>query len=43
LDKGESLAGGLLGTLGEAAGAALFDRLQRLEEEKDLAWLGAPL
>jgi len=43
LDKGESLAGGLLGTLGEAAGAALFDRLLRLEEEKDLAWLGAQL
>jgi 2-methylcitrate dehydratase PrpD len=28
-------------TLGEAAGAALCERLQRLEEEKDLAWLGA--
>jgi 2-methylcitrate dehydratase PrpD len=31
------------GTLGEAVGAALFERLQRLEEEKDLAWLGAQL
>jgi 2-methylcitrate dehydratase PrpD len=29
------------GTLGEPGAAALFDRLQRLEEEKDLAWLGA--
>ena len=28
-------------TLGEAVGAALFDRLRRLEEEEDLAWLGA--
>jgi hypothetical protein len=27
--------------LGEPAAAALFERLQRLEDESDLAWLGA--
>jgi 2-methylcitrate dehydratase PrpD len=29
------------GTLGEPGSAALFERLQRLEDEKDLTWLGA--
>jgi len=29
------------GALGEAGAAALFDRLQRLEDEPDLRWLGA--
>ena len=28
--------------LGERGAAALFERLQRLEDEKDLGWLGAP-
>ena len=27
--------------LGEPCAAALFDRLQRLEDEPDLSWLGA--
>jgi hypothetical protein len=27
--------------LGEPGAAALFERLQRLEDEKNLAWLGA--
>ena len=30
------------GVLGEARAAALYQRLQRLETEPDLAWLGAP-
>ena len=30
------------GVLGEAQAAALYERLQRLETEPDLAWLGAP-
>ena len=30
------------GSLGEAGAARLYDRLQRLEDEPDLAWLGAP-
>jgi 2-methylcitrate dehydratase PrpD len=30
------------GVLGEPRAAALYDRLQRLETEPDLAWLGAP-
>jgi 2-methylcitrate dehydratase PrpD len=29
------------GTLGELGAAALFDRLQRLEDKPDLSWLGA--
>jgi len=29
------------GALGETVGAALFERLQRLEDEPDLSWLGA--
>ena len=29
------------GALGEPGAAALFERLQRLEDEKDLTWLGA--
>ena len=30
------------GVLGETRAAALYERLQRLETEADLAWLGAP-
>jgi 2-methylcitrate dehydratase PrpD len=30
------------GSLGEAGAARLYERLQRLETEPDLAWLGAP-
>jgi hypothetical protein len=29
------------GALGEPGAAALFERLQRLEDEKGLSWLGA--
>ena len=30
------------GAIGEPEASALFERLQRLEDEKNLDWLGAP-